>query len=139
MLLSDRVEALTGPDREVDAVCHLAIGYTQKLPEPPARLPNAPRWHHPDGTATGWVVHPNADYPPRYTASLDAAMMLIPDHIDEWEILRAQRDPRFGQYQARLEMLPAKENGDEMGPQSTMNGATPALALTAAALRSRGL
>jgi hypothetical protein len=128
MLLSEKVEAHTGGDDWALRVeIAEALGWTQK------QVGGVIAWYSPDRPDTMKAG------PPKWLTSLDAAMTLIPDHIDEWEVLRSQRDPRFGQYQARLEMLPAKENRDETGPQSTMNGATPAIALTAAALRSRGL
>ena len=65
--LAARVEALTGPDREADALIHEAIG----LP-----LPVLASSTTVDGVQTGLVV--SGRLPKRYTASVDAALTLVP-------------------------------------------------------------
>lgn len=80
----------------------------------------------------------------RFQAMLDAeayesaALMLLPDMTGkEWSLDYALRDERFGPYQARFNQWAAKDDPEEMSPQWIANGYTPALAITAAALRAR--
>ena len=110
--LAERVEAVGGADRGLDRAIWLSLGNVE-----------------PDA----WNMSPA----PTYTASIDAAMTLVPEGLTEWEIGRSTRDPRFGQYQARICLLTAEQDPEELGPQAIANGATPALALCAAALRAR--
>ena len=99
-----RLERATGPDRELDNAIWALLG--QPLPDDPA----------------GW--------PPLYTASLDAAMTLLPKGEDwaEWSI-------GFGfiggQARARIWI------GDELSDGQKNVGATPAIALCIAALKAR--
>lgn len=109
LALAERVEALTGPDREVDAEIEAARGW-------------------PDVQWTGEA--------PRYTASLDAAASLVPagwtlDTLHEWDAahLRA-RGPWQG-------MLKRRVRHNYTVRSQCLHAATPALALTAAALRAR--
>jgi hypothetical protein len=104
LALAERVEALTGPDDAVD----LAIA----------------EWCYANGGVAGvnydpqlWVIRHGGEF----TASLDAAMSLVPDGYD-WILGRT--------------------NGGltvhaEVGNREQIFAATPALALTAAALRAR--
>ena len=75
--------------------------------------------------------------PARFTSSIDAALALIPEGEREWELHTAFRDERFGRYQARVNIDLLPDDPDETGPQGIANGATPALAICAAALRAR--
>lgn len=123
--LALRVEAATGPDRELDAGIAVAIGGKSVD-------------IHADGDI-GWVNFEVGRRPLRsYTGSLDAAMTLKPD---EWFISGAseQEDGRFC-----FALFPRRP--DDLGVPRTFEAhsalvaravaATPALALCAAALRA---
>ncbi len=103
LALADRVEALTGPDREMDA----AIWAIGTLREWPPRL---------DILAQAY-----RDNAPRYTASIDSAMTLVPEGYGF--MVDGFKDAWFADLDA--------------GQQMSAHATTPALALTAAALRAR--
>lgn len=121
--LSDRVMVLKGPDRECDREIAHACGAEY-------------------GPKSGWCDNESGDYwtigecALPYTASLDAAMSLVPEGM--WHEIKGPRrylniptaSPNY--WSARLEAWDAGAEG--MGW-----GATPALALGAAALKARGL
>jgi hypothetical protein len=124
MKLSDRVEALTGPSRAIDAdihaiVCNSLVYVSDAYPAPSGngRVVSCYK-----GGGHGTSVSP------RYTASIDSAMTIVPK---AWSCFHVDAT--------------APECGIDWvlhGPQEELaKGAalTPALALTAAALRSRGL
>lgn len=129
--LAERVEAATGLDRALDAaVCAvLRIGTEHAW-----AVKNYPAWI---AAPNGWV-HLEKNGPsfasPAFTASLDAAMTLVPS--DPWLEIRGPRkylniptrSPNF--WSANVSCW--NHEG-----QKTGWGATPALALTAAALRAR--
>lgn len=100
--LSERVERLEGPDREIDRAIAEAIGIG---------------WYYSQG---------NPEF--RYTASLDAAMSLVPEGYS-W-ILYSDGSCEVG---------PTPIAGSMMDAEFTADAATPAIALCAAALKSRGL
>lgn len=126
--MADRVEALSGPDREVDERISLAIGL-------------------PATVTIGHEVLGNLRQVPhtikRYTASLDAAMTLVP--AGWWVAGLYFCHPDFRSAGDRdwhselggpvswvqFDVVPEPEYECEGG-----NAATPALALTAAALRA---
>lgn len=120
--LAERVEKAQGPDRALDARILMAISGGSQADADYAAS-------DPERTCA----------PPAYTASLDAAAALVPEgwrlaYLGEWdsETLRAR-----GPWQAIL--IRAGE-GDSFGPELSPrcnHAATPALALTAAALRAR--
>lgn len=122
--LADRVEALEGPDREVDAL----IASIVRLERVPHWARNwAGEWR---GTEHGSVVLMEANGSPgphfmarEYTTSLDSAMSLVP----EGYALGFKRAP----CQRSHAMLAT------IGYEVNASGATPALALTAACLRAR--
>lgn len=94
--LADRVEQATGPDRDLDGEIHSGIGKRDQ------------QW----------------SYAPSYTASLDAAMTLVPEGLDVnlwWGIRKG------------LPLATAEIDAGMVGM-----AATPALALAAACLRTRG-
>jgi len=74
---------------------------------------------------------------PLYTHSLDAAMQLVPEDTDDtawfWTVGHDGDGPDPSEFKARL--LGARAFSAQIETVST--GATPALALTAAALRAR--
>lgn len=106
--LAARVEALDGPDRALDK----RIAITLKLP-----------WDY----AADWG--PRGNYQPvafPYTASLDAAMTLVPEH-SVWHVSGGSRRGGYA----------VIESGDDKVPDFKSAASTPALAICAAALRAK--
>lgn len=103
LALADRVEALTGPDREVDAAI----------------------WCELNGEMA--VLTPNLSY---YTASLDAAMTLVPEGWG-WSLYSAYEKYEDGlqPFRCALSAMPRQHIGT--------NGNSAPLAVCAAALRAR--
>jgi hypothetical protein len=104
--LAERCEKATGPDRELEQdICDTVHG--------PNYMPN--------------VFQQDGSRIPRYTASLDAAMTLVPNGMG-WSVNRYASGTwaRAGVYE---------DNGRD--PGYYCDAATPALALCAAALRAR--
>jgi hypothetical protein len=134
--LAERVEAATGPDRELDAAIYNACpdGPNRKA----ERLPME-KWgdRFGDGWHTMWAdredKHP--EQLKRYTASLDAAMLLVPP-ADRWAW-----NVTMATFYRWVSVIP--KHGDSYGINDPFAGhsrdkaATPALALCAAALRAR--
>jgi hypothetical protein len=124
--LAGRVEALTGPDREVDALIgfevgtlHLAEGY-------------APR----DVFGAGCRAYDG----PAYSGSIDDAMTLVPEGWLIDNIAEAKWPDRKGRpwWCALSPRDPVKARHKGWPHQcAEFDCATPALALTAAALRAR--
>jgi hypothetical protein len=108
--LALRCEGAEGPDRELDA---LIFASTLDLTE--TRFASIEDWAA-QAQRGKWNW-------PRFTASLDAAMTLVPVH-HEWSVNWG------GNSSADVSQLPD-------GPASFGYASTPALALTAAALRAR--
>lgn len=109
--LTERCEKATGPDRELDATIAKAVGEKH-------------------GRETGWCNNENGDYyvidecAARYTASIDAAMMLVPEGCEFW----CGSKDATGTSWAWV--------GQFGGPEEIGTAASPALALCAAALRA---
>jgi hypothetical protein len=103
--LAERVEALAGPDREVDLEIYRAI-----YPFPCVALSERAQ----DAF--------DLEKAPKYTSSLDAAMSLVPELLREHAFLQTS--------------TPAKAGFEKDGTFTYFEAATPALALTAAAIRS---
>ena len=113
LALAERVEALTGPDREVDAAIAQAVGAE----------------HGPRETVyyESRSVHYIDEIAPAYTASLDAAMSLVPEGWRWHSYYWPRKDgPR---------LMSLVTNRPHAGIAHG-KAATPALALTAAALRA---
>lgn len=113
--LSDRVEALTGPDREVDRAIAPLVGI---------RIVN-------EGPPLGSCYYDEKGHGvplPLFTASIDAAMTLVREEY-RWCVDTCDDRPR-----SFVEPPHPYEGQPFWG-----NAATPSLALTAAALRARGL
>lgn len=111
--LAARVEAATGPDRELDARITVA-------------LDGLGEWG--ELRRSGYAIQ---DFKaPPYTASLDAAMTLVPEG---WFINRLNEDIGERRFESTLYRRKPPLNGKEG------SGASFALALCAAALRSRSV
>lgn len=132
--LADKIEALDGPSREVDAEIYAMLNPHMKQITPkkkymgrffdPKKVSNRTAMdYHVSGGATA--------VSPRVTASLDAAMTLVPD---DWPRMVSDQRGLLGM-RASAEILcnPAGKI-----QKITANADTPALALCAAALRARG-
>jgi len=109
LALAERVEALDGPNRNLDADIMRATGL--------------------GGLKADYAPHP-------YTASIDAALTLVPEGwaVERWQIWPGEP--------STLDLLETKRSGDQWvrdGWQGKVDAcaATPALALCAAALRAR--
>lgn len=113
MTLIDKLSALTGPDREVDALIFRLL----------ANAPAERHWYEYNGDFL------SDDTVPRVTASIDAAMTLVPEG-DEFEIANL-----YGVARVTLGM-----NRNDDGPYY---GEDPcgsiAIALCIAALQARGI
>ena len=118
------LEKATGPSRELDAELHAA-----RFPE----LRSAP-WVSRGGV---WVdtssEDPNMAFPAQYTASIDAALSLVPEGW-RWSLDWTQRLP----YQdcGRADLY-APGNGIKPADVGDVYAATPAIALCIAALKAR--
>jgi len=131
--LAERVEALSGPDRGVDVAIAVATDWRW------------PGWEEGEPTAAGqaakhgiaWLIDRAEDGMasrwrgiPRYTASLDAAMTLVPDGLmwamDSWS--RSQWSAGIWRHQ----------KGWLIRSDVDHQFRTPTLALVAASLRARG-
>lgn len=119
--LAARCEAATGLDRELDCAIGVAIGrfFTEPNKGWPERLDYVER----RGDVANYPGHGFDQLVPRYTASLDAAMTLVP----EGTRLQYQN---FGDIGGRHMWLVSPN-------ERFVSAAPPALALCAAALRAR--
>lgn len=122
--LIEKLEALEGPDRELDAQIAVAGGQFERLAK----------------TVAGTFVYPggirDGRRPPAYTASIDDALSLVPDGLAV----------EVGVYPAGDDMPPegsfARVSDDCLGDgpgweEDAYKGATPAIAICIAALRAR--
>lgn len=121
-----RVEAATGPDREVDA--EIARTLLPHNAEHVARSRSG--WSYRVFGPEGWDDEWMETRP--YTASLDAAMTLVPEG-GEWNAAGGWTSGCLPSSRAKAVKATAWVWGAERG----VFAATPALALTAAALRAR--
>jgi hypothetical protein len=128
--LADRCEKATGPDRELDCEIVVAVGggeivwkqanYTMEA-YPAHRVPSA---NHLGGFANEPV--------PAFSASLDAAMQLVPDPAKPWCLDYEAPGVWIADFTC---FASGPDNGAEISLY--VRAATPALALCAAALRAR--
>lgn len=114
--LSERVEQLEGPDREIDRAIKQAFDHDWDY---------STDWNYWDALKRETVSRPVAK---PYTASLDAAMSLVPEGYS-W-ILYSDGSCEVG---------PTPIAGSMMDAEFTADAATPAIALCAATLKARGL
>lgn len=130
--LAGACELATGADRSINKEIHRALHGAPELGRP-----NDYGWREDD---SGWWlatgedqrVPPKRISPANYTASIDAAMTLVPSG---WSTALYWGEPGF-QPEAQLE---TQEMRDRMGASFeplSATAATPALALTAAALKA---
>ena len=120
LALADRVEKLTGPDRETDWRIQEALGI--------GKWPAIDIW---PPFMKGSKVDKSI---PAYTASIDAAMTLVPAEaahhfVEQQKVFRRSADYSW----ARLSLV--FDDGFSVGDEG--RAATPALALTSASLRAR--
>jgi hypothetical protein len=126
--LAARVEALSGPDRAVDAEIQRLLG---------------------SGSGEHWFADMNGawvkdEFAPDYTSSIDAAMTLLPEgwrieQIGEWydAPLRAKGPWLAIIYRPQFRISDGGTGGGGDPFARCENTATPAIALTAAALRAK--
>lgn len=114
--LAERVEAASGPDRELDVATHEAIGAPFVMEY----------WTEADTEPTR-----NLSHVPRYTASLDAALTLVPE---EWHTGAYHQGPSGKPHHWILRTI---ADGDQRYTEVDAKASTSALALCAAALRAR--
>jgi hypothetical protein len=124
LALAERVKALSEPDREVDCAIGVAAGLFRT--EPNRGWPDQLDYIQ-IREGRDWYPGNGFDHlVPKWTASLDAAMSLVPEgcriEIEIWPNGRADT------------LL--WSNSIPRDPQNRTDAATPALALTAAALRT---
>jgi hypothetical protein len=127
--LADRVEKLAGPDREVDAMIAVALDL-----EGEGMNPRRFRLLHTDYGGNNSYAAIGKHHPrlPAYTASLDAAMTLVPVG---WTYINLEICAR-GTDEQHCRCSVEREAGDDE-ERVHAYAATPALALVAAALRAR--
>ena len=128
--LAERVEALTGPCREMDAAVFQAIGAPV-----PFKFANKLIALEYNDVENAYFARVSDDMrvrysPPAYTASLDAAMTLVPERTP-WSVCY----PANNDGSRSCHGVPTKPTADVLGRFG--HAATPALALCAAALRAR--
>lgn len=117
--LIDRIEAATGADRDLNAAIAVASGqYVVSR-------------HHPGMFAHKDRPHQFSYFVPAYTASIDAAMGLVPDGW-AWMVGCA---PDFQRFFATL--MTTDDAAPIEDETIDTNAATPALALCAAAMKAR--
>ena len=126
--LSARIEAAVGPNRELDGLIFKAI--------------------FPD---RDWVQFDDCwgarceddgcvfDMPFHYTASVDAALMLVPDGWNYMLVYREQKHARAYVNNGFMKFVGGGMKRDPRHEWYEVTAATPALAIAAAALKARGL
>lgn len=138
MKLSDRVEALAGPDEDIRREIALALGW-KPVPNPGVAGGLVGKWWLPDGSM--------ADLP-NWLGCLNAALSLLPESWRAGFEQGALCDHDPDQVVAWVWPFESSYDPDWQMGQETQIGnpdgvrgfaATPALALCAAALRARGL
>ena len=122
--LIERIEKSEGADRELDGAIALSLGWTLQKMKGDAR----PYYRKPGATQ-----YYNRAEPPAYTASIDAAMTLVPEHSlftvrTLWDDSKTAGLAVVSRYEGERRFW--------MGEHQSV-AATPALALCAAALKAR--
>jgi hypothetical protein len=137
--LIKRLEALEAPCRECDCLIGVALGWF--ITEPNKGWPDQldyidvrnECWYYPGGGFDQLV--------PRFTASLDAAMMLVPqgDFDQDWSRSTRYKSEGFKLWQVRIALETVEQDPQELGPVALGEHDTPAIALCIAALRIAAL
>ena len=135
--LAERCEKATGPDRELDGEIHAALNPDKQtvIGHEPGRFPRKAIFGPISRIMEEIGGKDGADYigAPPYTASLDAAMTLMPENYD-FGVGRITGDGSFLPCEA--DVSPSAQPYD-VSMEGMAEAATPALALTAACLRAR--
>lgn len=135
--LAEKVEAVTDDweTADLNADIYAALGYSVLRSSAGRRPAWRFRGHGPFGYASHWESQR------RFTRSVDDALKLVPEG---WHVSNFRQHWRSHRWACDLAQLPsdnqirAYDNGGTFGVQSEgAEAATPALALTAAALRAR--
>jgi hypothetical protein len=136
-----RIEAATGPDREIDrTIFHDLLGFCRHDKKTRSGAQSDTGFDCDDCSADSWGnlgklgqrLHDSA---PSYTVSVDAALTLVPEnHTVDLTI--------GSHWPNRARLLPLYQDGERWlhrgsGPHFCSNAATTALALCAAALKAR--
>lgn len=128
--LAERCEKAKGPTKVLDREIALAVGWVRLTPGS-----KHPAWFHPDDCRDGKVIYDSLHGtdvwrdPLAYTASLDAAMTLVPEEFGRPSAFTIQRSRNFGC--CAVVWVNSEFNRSVRG-----DAATPELALCAAALRA---
>lgn len=133
--LIERIEAATGPDRELDAEIFRAIG----APAPFQFMNKLIALEYND-QEQAYFARVSDDMhvkysPPAYTASIDAAMTLVPEGVTYVRLEICARGKHGQHCRTSLEWL----LGDVEEERESGHGLTAPLALCAAALRARNI
>jgi hypothetical protein len=120
--LAVRCEASAGPDRELDGAIHFAVVLCEPCPENVAHLVECVEMFEDEDRSVA-----------RYTASLDAAMQLVPEGYVMAVTNCGTDSPRGPDWTKASAVVGEAE---DHGIEST-TAATPALALCAASLKAR--
>lgn len=123
--LAKRCEAATGPNRDIDALAALAAGYTTN----PDGYGEGSDWWTPEGKSLPRIRGFGAR-PPGFTASIDAALTLVPIGWETAIYIGGESA------NVQLETQDMRERFALNAEIIDGTAATPALALTAAALRA---
>ena len=134
LALAERVEAATGADRALAKDIYRAL-----FDAPELGHPNGYGWREDD---SGWWLATGEDartppktiYPPKWLTSLDAAMSLVPSGC-LFMVRTLWDDGKTSGYAVIQHYEPTETQGLRYDGESVAIAATPALALTAAALR----
>lgn len=117
--LAERCEKAGGPDRVLDAEIYIAV--RDNLPQMAAL------------TVSGDV----SDHVPKVTASLDAALTLVPEGWSKFFTQFPGLPAEASTFECRADSKGKFWHGTDMADSGRVKAATPALALCAAALRAR--
>jgi len=138
--LIERLEAATGPCRELDAEVFASV-YPDKVPGP--IVESGYGWRYDKGhwwLATGEDARtpPKCVFPGRYTASIDAALTLVPEG---WGYTLCTQPPDHKPWASVVEWQPDDKGkmwtGNHMARSGEVKASTPAHAICIAALKAR--
>jgi hypothetical protein len=116
--LAERCEKASEPDRETEARIAMELAWRKTTLGQAGRV-----WYDQDGNLEA--------VPPKYTASLDAALTLLPEG-SEWRLER-----RFSKAMSPAYASVWNPGATDVDFHANAHGKSPALALCAAALRAR--